>query len=277
MRVGILPFDRPSLKMAFMVDLKLQLMEEGHMVTVMPKTLTEMSMSLPLIARMASKHEVDAWVVVAGTLPLVDWFTQTGAPVFAFYGGVHPQAAGVWPRKSKAISAAVDHLISLGHQRICLITRPQNLAPSPGVEMKFFREVMESHDIEVSNYHLPVWQDSRMGLQDCLDSLFATTPPTALMIDEAELFVAVRQYLADSGIVAPRDVSLISMDPDRAFGWCLPEVSHMDWGYQPMVPRAVKWMRNISRGRKDCRKTYVEAKFVEGGTIGPASKRKMKN
>ncbi len=270
LRIGIFPFDPPSMKMAIMVDLRHQLAEAGHTVNVMPKSLTELGMKVPRIARVVQNHEIDAWILVCPLLGVVKWFTTRSTPAFAFFGGNHELAAGAWPKKRPAIVAAVNRLISLGHRRIIFIARPEHIHPKPGMEIRVFSETLASHGIAVSGYHLPIWDESREGLKQCLDSLFAITPPTALIIDEPELFLAARQHLSDRGFVAPRDVSLICTDPDRAFSWQSPTVSHIAWSSNAVVRRVMRWASNISQGKDDRRKTYIQAKFIEGGTIGPA-------
>ena len=39
-----------------------------------------------------------------------------------------------------------------------------------------------------------------------------------------------------------------------------------------MAQRIVRWVNNISQGKKDTRKTLIKAEFIEGGTIGPVPK-----
>ena len=76
---------------------------------------------------------------------------------------------------------------------------------------------------------MPDWSDRKDGLLSCLDSLFKVTPPTALIIQEAPVFAAVQQFLANRGLKVPDDVSLICSDPDPNFAWCEPTIAHMTW------------------------------------------------
>jgi hypothetical protein len=50
---------------------------------------------------------------------------------------------------------------------------------------------------------LPDWEESPEGFERCLDSLFGSTPPTALILDEPFLFNAVFHYLAQRGLRVP--------------------------------------------------------------------------
>jgi DNA-binding LacI/PurR family transcriptional regulator len=107
-------------------------------------------------------------------------------------------------------------------------------------------------------------------LYDRLNSLFKHSSPTALIIDEVPLYLAVERHLARLGLLTPGDVSLICLDPGPAFKWFRPPVSHIAWDSRPMVNRIVKWAENVARGRDDRRQSFTKAGFIEGGTIGPA-------
>jgi DNA-binding LacI/PurR family transcriptional regulator len=84
------------------------------------------------------------------------------------------------------------------------------------------------------------------------------------------LFAAAQQYLANRGIVAPKQISLICDDPDPSFTWCDPAISHIHWDSAPLLRSIVHWANQVARGRKSIRKTFSVAEFIEGGTIGPA-------
>jgi DNA-binding LacI/PurR family transcriptional regulator len=99
--------------------------------------------------------------------------------------------------------------------------------------------------------------------------LYQLTPPTALIIDEAPIFTATQQYLARRGILAPRHVSLVCCEPDPAFDWFEPPITHIHWDSRPLVRRIVRWADNVARGKHDRRQGFTKADFVEGGTIGP--------
>ncbi|MBT8043923.1 MAG: substrate-binding domain-containing protein, partial [Verrucomicrobiae bacterium] len=272
LRIGIFCFDPGSKKMARTVDLKHQLIEEGHTVNVMSKTLTELGMKIQGIQRVVKNHEVDAWLIMAAPRVVLEWFAARPTPVFALWGShLHMSIAGTGPKKTPATEQALNHLIKLGHRRIIYLVRPMHIKTPPIVALQSFIDVMGSHGIPVGSYNMPIWEEHPEGLQQCLDSLFATTPPTALIIDEAEIFLAAKDHLARRGIHAPEDVSLICTDPDRAFAWYRPKISHIAWGIDPMIRHVLRWVNKVSRGEDDRRKSVVKATFVEGGTIGPAA------
>jgi DNA-binding LacI/PurR family transcriptional regulator len=133
-----------------------------------------------------------------------------------------------------------------------------------------FIDQLEAAGITTGDYNLPDWEESREGLCRLLDELYRISPPTALFFQEAQLFIAARSHLADRGIVAPRDVSLVVAADDPSFAWSNPMPSQIRWDYQPVVRRIVRWAKNVAAGKEDYQKVGTESEFLEGGTIGPA-------
>jgi DNA-binding LacI/PurR family transcriptional regulator len=233
--------------------------------------MKDLGMDLTRIRRQVQKEEADAWMIMAGSKEILGWFSQQPTPAFAIAGrrrGV--PIAGIGPDKGPARNDAVRRLVALGHRRISMIVRTERRKPLPGLpEGEYLRE-LESHGIPTSTYNLPDWTDDHQDFHRCLDSLFQHTAPTALLIDEMPLFIAAQQHLAQRGILAPRDVSLICLDPHPVFAWSQPSVAHIHWDIAPVTRRMIRWADNVARGKDDRRQSYTKAVFVEGGTIGPA-------
>lgn len=63
---------------------------------------------------------------------------------------------------------------------------------------------------------------------------------------------------------------MICMDPDPAYAWCHPKISHLTYDNPMWLRRVIQWANDIARGKDDQRQVAYPAKFVQGGTIGPA-------
>ncbi|MFN4942537.1 MAG: hypothetical protein ACK5G9_01950 [Akkermansiaceae bacterium] len=109
----------------------------------------------------------------------------------------------------------------------------------------------------------------RIRLHGETDEHFRFSPLAAILFQETSLFIAARLHLADRGIVARRDVSLVVAENDRSLDWCDPVVSQIHLDYRPMVRRVVRWANHVARGKEDREQIGTEAKFFEGGTVGP--------
>lgn len=273
LRVAILLYEPADNELSFIVDLKHQLRESGHTVSFAPKTQVELKSDLERIARLVRKYEADAWVILAGSRKILEWFQKQPVPAFALLGRHRNVAiATTAPNRPPAIRAAVRRLVELGHSRIVFIGRSLLRLPNPGFDGRAFLQELEAHGIRTGPYNLPDWEDSAEGLVHCIDTIFAVTPPTALLIDESFLFVAVQQHLAQKGILAPGQVSLICTEYDHAFEWCRPKITHFRWDNSPMVRRVVRWANQLSLGNQERGKLLTTVEFVEGGTIGHPEK-----
>ena len=271
LRIAILTLDlEADRKLDYMVDLNHTLVDAGHAVFYAPASMSEFRFDLKKIARLVAQTKADAWVVLAGTREVLQWFAARSEPVFALFGTRQGlPLASFGPDKFPAGSAATRKLVELGHRRAVLLCRRGRRQPAPGPTARGFLAELKSGGIHPSEYHLPDWEETAAGFSACLDALFRVTPPTALIVDEVAWFVAALHFLARRGLRVPADVSLICTDDDAAFDYCEPPIACITWDRRPLVRRIVGWASNVSRGKSDTRATSTPAVFVPGGSIGP--------
>lgn len=270
LRVGILLYELADRKIDYTVELRHELEAAGHVAIFPPKGLIELGMSVKRVARLVGETEVDAWVVCSASQDVLAWFAAQSRPAFALFGRRRGVAiAGTGPDKLAAQKESLRRLVELGHERIVMLAREERRKPEPGQVEQAFLDELSALGIATGSYNLPDWDDSPAGLRDCLDSLFRHTPPTALIAQVAPLFMAMQQRLANRGIVAPRDVSLICGDQEIVFNWCYPEIAHIAWDGGLVVRRILSWVDKMARGQDDRRQSFTKAEFIEGGTIGP--------
>jgi len=272
-RVRIFPYEKQDRGDIDSSSLLAELLAAGMDADFAGKSLKELGMQVDRVARFVKRNPADAWIVSAASREVLEWFAGQAFPALAMYGrqGELPIAAA-FPMLIPGQTAAVQRLIELGHKRIVMLTREERRKPQLSRPEQIFIDQLEAAGITTGDYNLPDWEESREGLGRLLDALFRVSPPTALFFQEAQLFIAARSHLADRGITAPRDVSLVVADDDPSFGWCDPIPSHIRWDYRPVVRRIVRWARNVAAGKDDRRKIGTESEFVEGGTIGPAKR-----
>ena len=272
LRVGILAHDSNDddyLLREILRDLE----AAGHVVSFAKKSQSQLHQKLPSIIRMIQEMEVDAWIVSAGSRELLEWFAGQSIPTMAVFGRTDGLAlARTGPDKAAAFQDAARQLIALGHRRIVLITLAGRRKPVPGNVERLFLEEMRRHGIETGPYNFPDWDETPEGLNTLLESLFRTTPPTALLIDETPKFIAVMQFLARHHIDVPGQVSLVSPDFDKELSWCYPSIAHMEWDNAHIVRRVVRWVAAVKKGNPDRESINVPTTFVTGDSIGPAKK-----
>lgn len=271
--IAILTSDPVDFRLDYMVELEHELNAAGHKVTHVTRSFTELSQDPRRIARMVRQTEADAWLILAGSREILEWFCENRIPAFALFGrrrGLPIAAAG--PHKPPVMAAAARTLMALGHRRIALMARKRRRLPEPGAAEKAFLDALSSGGIEPSPFHLPDWEETVEGYHHCLETLFRFTPPTALIIDEMPFFVATMQFLSDHQLRVPQDVSLICTDADPAFDWCRTTIAHLHWKSRPIVLRIMRWAKHISQRKIDINQTDTPCHFIPGATIGPAVK-----
>jgi DNA-binding transcriptional regulator YhcF (GntR family) len=270
LRIKTLAYENTDRNLAHHVELQRRLGAAGHQHDFAEKTLLDLGMDVKRVAKFVENNEADAWIVTAGSVEVLQWFSEQSTPAIAQFGrfdGIAIAAAGV--RKIPAMTQALRKLISMGHRRIVMLSREERRLPVPAGYEQAFLDELEFHQIQTGAYHLPEWQDNINDFHRCLDSLFSATPPTAIIINEAPHYIAAMHHLAQRGLVAPRDISLICDDPDICFSWCIPGISHIYWDSRPVVNRIAQWADKIAKGKVDLKQVYTLAEFIEGGTFGP--------
>jgi DNA-binding LacI/PurR family transcriptional regulator len=272
LRVAVLFYERGDETQDLFLRFQNKLKAAGCSVIQAPENLTDMGGRKGRLTRMIKEIEADAWVVIGGLKEVLQCFVQRQIPVFGLYGGYSQlRMAAVGPDQVPAMVAITHRLIGLGHRRIVLLESSLTL-PDPAPIASAFRDELAAHGITVSNYNMPGWEGGFEGFYRSLDSLFAHTPPTAIIIYSATQYFATTQFLINRGLRVPQDVSLVCIDKDPFFDRFQPSISHVSWNSNLMVNRIVRWANNISQGKEDIRQTKIKAEFIEGGTVGVAPK-----
>jgi DNA-binding LacI/PurR family transcriptional regulator len=260
-----------DMKSELYIELSHALHDAGHTLLVAEKSLSELRFDVARTARMVEQTRADAWIILAGSREVLEWFAAQPMPSFALFGHrIGIPIAAVSPDKPPSVAEATSHLIRLGHSRIVLLCRKIRRLPVPGLSEAVFLETLRTHNCKAGDYNLPDWEETNEGFQACLSALFKFTPPTALIVDEAAYFVAAMQFLLSRGLRVPQDVSLVCTDDDPAFDHCHPPVACISWDRQQVMRRVQTWVQNVSRGKSDLRQVLTPSSFSPGGTVGRA-------
>jgi DNA-binding LacI/PurR family transcriptional regulator len=247
-----------------------ELLAEGMDADFTRKSFKDLNMQVAKVEQYVSQNPADAWILISASQEVIEWFSQQEVPSHAMYGRHEGlPIAAAFPIIIPGQTAAVQRLIELGHKRIVMLARAERRKPKLLRSEQVFIEQLEAAGIKTSDYNLPDWEESREGLRRLVDELLRFSPPTAMLFQEAQLYIAVKSHLADRGVICPRHISLVVADEDPCFGWCHPIPSQIQWDYRKVVRSIVRWAKNVADGKEDRRKIGTEAEFVEGGSIGP--------
>ncbi len=263
MRVTLILYEPDDALDRYIFELRHALLAAGHELHLAPLSLVELKQDPKRVARMVKQHPSEAWIIHAGSRPVLEWFAKSSVPGFALFGRMQGlPIAGTGPDILPALRQAIQSLTDKGHRSIVHLTREERRKPTPGVIEQVFLEELEKAGIPTGPYNLPDWVETNEGLRACLESLFRVTPPTAILADDPVLFFAVQNFIARTRSPAIKGVALVCTDFHPSFKWCSPGVPHIHWDHKPMVRRIVRWVGQIARGKDDRRQGLILAKFI---------------
>ncbi|MCF7675397.1 MAG: hypothetical protein K9N23_18290 [Akkermansiaceae bacterium] len=128
----------------------------GHDVHFCQKSQIELKHDVRHMPRQLETTPADAWVVEAGSHPLLEWCSPQPTPCLALYGSTDklpPACTG--PDGEPAYRAATRHLLALGRRRMVLIVSETRRKPTQGPSVRAFLEELTAHGVQTSSYHLP--------------------------------------------------------------------------------------------------------------------------
>ena len=149
-----------------LIEIMHSLEAAGHAVFFCKKSQLELKHDVRRMTRQLATTPADAWVVEAGSRPLLEWCATQPTPCLALYGrtGDLPLAR-TGPDMVPAYRAATRHLLALGHRRIVLIAREARRKPTPGISERAFLEELAAHGVLTGGYNLPDWEETPEGFQ----------------------------------------------------------------------------------------------------------------
>ncbi len=149
----------------------------------------------------------------------------------------------------------VTHLASLGHRRICYLTKPVTRTSLRDRLSGFFRGMVEA-DLPVDNSSV-VHVDEHILEADGHDKLFRIleelmarpAPPTALFASHDSLALAIRQWLISRGISIPTQIALAGYDGIEASSFGTPALTTMEQDFRRMASDAARILMERFDGR----------------------------
>jgi len=269
LRIAFLPFDSASRVEPLNLEVLRILTERGHDPFFTGKTLVDLQIDPRRVAGMVGQTRADAWIVTAAPKAVLEWFIRRKLPTFSLYGALSGlPIAGVLPESAPVLIDLIRRLIGLGHWRILMLLYRGQLELATARLAPMLLGEMERHGIATGSYNVPQWKDNPQGFRHMLDSMFKTSPPTAMIIEEVPHLIATLQFCGQRGIRVPEDLSLICMEHRPELDYCMPPVTHLRWSSVLMTRRIASWANHLARGREDLRQASIKVELCEGGTIG---------
>ena len=234
-----------------------------------PNSVLELERSVYKISHMVTAMQLNGWIVPAASKELLEWFKSSGIPVYAVFGRhLNLKIDGFTFDASDGIRTLAKKLITLGHKRVTWITRREQRQPALGNNVRVFFDSLSDYGIRPNSFTLPDWEETPVGFQNLLDSLFKVTPPTALILPETYLVQTTLQYFLKRRIQVPEKVSLICTEDCEEFQWTHPPITRISKNFNLASEAISKWVEIVSSGRPaPMQKTIHPVEFIEGGTL----------
>lgn len=171
------------------------------------QVVADVSAEVEVYRRWWAERRVDGVLMVDPRIddPRPDLLASLGLPALLI-GGPDPTGAlpSIWADDARAMRSIVDHLKSLGHQRIA------HVAGLP--ELLHTRHRIEAFEAATGAKSVATDYSDEAGSRVTRDLLTAADPPTAIVYDNDIMAVAGIGTAAELGRSVPDDVSLVAWD-----------------------------------------------------------------
>jgi len=139
---------------------------------------------------------------------------RTPVPVVTVGGGNRNAAYDVVRSSGdRGIAAAVEHLVSLGHQRVCFVNS-STMLPGP-LRLQGYRKAMARHGLEPDTVTWVGGYDEEAGAAAGRTLLQRPLLPTAVVAGNDQIAFGLLQVMLRAGVRVPEDLSLTGFDDIR--------------------------------------------------------------
>lgn len=191
-------------------------------------------------------EQPDQILVFSGRPELARWARARATPVIFLGGDPGPEKIPILGlRATEMLAVTLDHLLELGHRRICL---PFCGHPPGLVERQ--REVFAAKFAErkvpfVPAYHTPASQDENPALLEQLArKVFDTRQPTALLALDWPHLLFLMGFAARRGLRIPEQASIVLLADERHIPWLTPRPAHFHYPLKKLVLTLVRWIES---------------------------------
>lgn len=159
---------------------------------------------------------------------------------------------------------AVDHLAALGHRKITVMlssifNRKTKRATAAEAKVK---KIFDVRNIPFSTYNCPRWGKTKSDFYDTLESLFETTPPTALILGDTGFIPRVVSFLLKQEMHYPDDLSIIVLDEDEYLKEYRPTFCHIEKPTASLVKETLNVIKKL----------LIDPHYVGDGASVPKTK-----
>ena len=223
-----------------LVALKMALADTGyHLMLLSPRGGDE---STDGFLRIAAQHSLEGIVLMAvdAHQPAVDALIASARPVVGLDLPIHGRrATNVSTDNVGGAKMAVDHLVSLGHRQIAVISARQDMLPA-AQRHDGFMAAMAKHGLEVPDEYVGSGDFFLESGRRAMQRLLALPmPPTAVFVGGDHMAVGAMQAVYEAGLEVPGDISIVGFDDVEIAALVRPALTTITQDYLAMGRAAV--------------------------------------
>ena len=208
---------------------------------------------------------------------------QAGIPVVEIERSCDASVPFVRIDNHVGATAAMEHLVRLGHRRIAFIggdpaTYIRDATRQRSVEddrFDAYRSALARHEIPVDNalvrlgeyYRVPGRGEGAIGYQNTRELLELPSRPTAIFATCDILAAGVLQAIAEAGLSVPDDISVIGFDDTLAFN-LTPPLTTVSQPTEEIGQVAVRIALALIEGEKVASETVLPSVLIQRKSTG---------
>lgn len=248
---------------------------DGHDAFIVSTPSDKDPHKIGYLRKLVGDAKADAWLVHHAPFETVRWFSTQKTP-FLVLGGRTSDfdvASASFPVEP-ALRALVRRLLRLGHRRIVLIATDLSRRPDFSPLLCAYREELAAQGVTPGEYNHPDWVETPGGLRKLLDSLFALTPPTAILAWHPGVVTGALAFFAARGLSIPGDVSFFGFSDDPNNVWQMPgmRLAHFDFDEDSRLRHVRDWVEGVATGKPSSKSYTTPTGLIEGNTLGPVKR-----
>ncbi len=171
----------------------------------------------------------------------------------------------------KESTKLVEHLISLGHRKIAIMTEGSDTPSIVKLRLNGYYEALKKHNIEV-NENLIRCVDKRIytmrnGYETTMQLIESKEKFTALYCISDVLAIGALRAFADAGIRVPEDVSVAGFDGQEMSEYCIPRLTTIRQPVAEISKETIRLIFDIIDKKSDHRHIVFPGELVFGESV----------
>jgi DNA-binding LacI/PurR family transcriptional regulator len=195
-------------------------------------------------------------------LPVVHCFWEEDEPAFTPYVAIDLKSGG---------TLAGQHLLSLGHQRLGVITHLNSDGGNAhGQRIIGFQTALSQHGLSFdATMLLNGWSSLEGGKTAAYKLLTLPNPPTAIFATNDAMAIGAMAAAWELGLQIPRDLSIVGLDDVALAKYVVPPLTTVAIDKEAILSHAIKLLLDVINGQEAVSPPPLSPTLVVRGSTGP--------